>query len=157
MIENPCVAGSIPALPNTPKHPENTMDIAKSCNVQSCAENGPDGPCKANTDLTGSGAPCGNLVGEKKPYEWDFDGACAPSGRSAWNSQTTFSLGIFQWLPRSNGEGLKRGKVVQRVKGFMGKPDNAIQRARQIVAEKNAAKCPLPNAKGKENNGREAD
>jgi hypothetical protein len=50
----------------------------------------------------------------------------------------TFSLGIFQWLPKAGGKGLKRGKVVQRVKGQTSEPEPAYERARAIVVELNA-------------------
>lgn len=71
-----------------------------------------------------------------EPYEWDFDGACAPGG--GWATHLTFSLGIFQWVPKSGGKGLKRGKVIKRVKGYMSAPDEAFEKARGIVAGLNA-------------------
>ncbi len=56
------------------------------------------------------------MKSDPKPYEWDFDGACAPSPRQKW-TPATFSLGIFQWLPKRSGKGLKRGPVQKRVRG----------------------------------------
>ena len=72
-----------------------------------------------------------------KPYVWDFDGSCAPQ-KSQYAGWKTFSLGIFQWVPKSRGKGLKRGKVIRRVKGYTDCPDEAFDRARQIVAGLNA-------------------
>ena len=73
---------------------------------------------------------------EKKAGEWDFDGSCAPGGSYAgWQ---TFSLGIFQWVPKSGGKGLKRSKVTRRVKGYTSQPEEAFAKARTIVAELNA-------------------
>jgi hypothetical protein len=45
-----------------------------------------------------------------KPYEWDYDGACDPA-KSRSRSMQTFSVGVFQWLPKKSGKGLKRGPV----------------------------------------------
>lgn len=77
-----------------------------------------------------------------KPYEWDFSGHCAPSedGKSRrFVAYETFTLGIFQWLPKKSGTGLKRGKVQKRVKGYISYPKEAYEKARAIVAEKNFA------------------
>jgi hypothetical protein len=52
-----------------------------------------------------------------------------------WES---FSLGIFQWVPKKGGRGVKRGKVIRRVKGRTANPDEAFEKARQIVAGLNA-------------------
>lgn len=59
------------------------------------------------------------MKADPKPYEWDFDGACAPDPdgkpNRPWHS-ATFSLGIFQWVPKASGKGLKRSRVVKRMK-----------------------------------------
>lgn len=54
---------------------------------------------------------------ERKPGAWDYDGQCAPDGRSGnlWNE--TFSVGIFQWKAKAGKCGVKRGNVVRRVRG----------------------------------------
>lgn len=52
----------------------------------------------------------------KLAYEWDYDGACSPAALGH-AGQETFSLGIFQWIPKANGGGLKRGKVIRRIRG----------------------------------------
>lgn len=76
--------------------------------------------------------------------EWDFDGSCAPNenGSSLRNTQyETFSLGCFQWVRRGKngtGEGLKKGPVKHRVKGFTDRPAEAYQKAREFCARKNA-------------------
>ncbi len=49
-----------------------------------------------------------------KAFDWDYDGQCIPDDNPSWK---TFSVGIFQWLPKSGGKGVKRGKVVKRIKG----------------------------------------
>lgn len=47
-----------------------------------------------------------------------FDGACAPDGREGKWRFETFSVGIFQWVAKSGGNGVKRGPVKVRVKGL---------------------------------------
>ncbi|KAB2839531.1 hypothetical protein F9K50_07390 [bacterium] len=77
------------------------------------------------------------MTQNKKPYEWDFSGACAPSSGWPYPHQETFSLGIFQWIPRKDGKGVKKGKVVKRIKGVTSKPQEAFDKATQEVARRN--------------------
>jgi hypothetical protein len=73
-----------------------------------------------------------------KPYEYDFDGSCGPKNHDIgkrWN--ITFSVGVFQWIPKSRGKGLKRGKVIKRISGLVAKPDDVYSRAEKICKEKN--------------------
>lgn len=76
-----------------------------------------------------------------REYEWDFSGHCAPGedGRTIRGTYTTFTLGIFQWIPKKKGTGLKRGKVQKRVKGYVSYPKEAYETARAIVTENNLA------------------
>lgn len=80
-------------------------------------------------------------MSDPKAYQYDFDGKCAPDRPGYSPGWTTFSLGIFQWLPKSGGRGLrgelKRGKVIQRVKGLTSDPEAARQKAREIVERLN--------------------
>ena len=87
------------------------------------------------------------MKNEKDAFEgeWDFDGSCAPSenvGRYdeiRWNH--TFSLGCFQWVKRGKngeGKGLKKGRVMYRVKGYTDSPKEAYEKARAYCAKKNA-------------------
>ena len=62
-------------------------------------------------------------MSEPKAYEYSFSGQCAPKGndevsRHSSGLNTTFSLGVFQWLPKSKGKGLKKGKGVKRFRGL---------------------------------------
>lgn len=62
-----------------------------------------------------------------------FDGACLPGPGSHF---ATFSVGIFEWVPRANGKGVKRGPVKVRVRGS---DERKIRRrAREIAAELDA-------------------
>jgi hypothetical protein len=72
-----------------------------------------------------------------QPYEYDFDGACAPGQPGAYAHAVSFSLGIFQWIPRASKKGLKRGKVVRRIKGYLRNPEEALGRARAVCEELN--------------------
>lgn len=88
------------------------------------------------------------MKSEKDAYkgEWDFDGSCAPpeDGKSfsgPYGAQDTFSLGCFQWVRRGKdgkGVGLKKGKVVHRVKGRCSAPAEAYAAAREYCKKKNA-------------------
>jgi hypothetical protein len=78
------------------------------------------------------------MTNEPRPYQWDFSGHCAP--RENWKCGSpwqTFSLGIFQWVPKASGEGLKRGKVVRRVSGKRSDPKPVYDAARAICDELN--------------------
>lgn len=77
---------------------------------------------------------------EPKPaWTWDFYGACAPNEDDAvaHARQETFTLGCFQWEPKSRGPGVKKGKVRYRVKGKMDDPKKAFDAARDYCARKN--------------------
>lgn len=66
----------------------------------------------------------------------DFEGSCAPGtdGVLKHSTQETFSLGIFQWVPKNSGKGCKRGAVKVRVKGPFHKPTDVYAKAGEIVA-----------------------
>ena len=71
-----------------------------------------------------------------KLYQWDFSGSCAPGNALGWYNHS-FSVGIFQWIPKSSGEGLKKSAVIKRVKGLTSDPESVYAQARAICAEKN--------------------
>lgn len=58
----------------------------------------------------------------------DYDGACKPS-----SCFDTFSVGVFKWISRARGEGMKRGKVKVRVSGKCKNAEAVYDRARKIV------------------------
>ncbi len=68
--------------------------------------------------------------------KWDYDGQCAPASTQV--RFDTFSVGIFQWLPKSRGKGLKRGKVVARVKGSTSDAEMVYAEAARTCEEWNA-------------------
>lgn len=64
--------------------------------------------------------------GENRVWKHVFAGAWAPPGvneapgqqDAGWGCpQEMFSVGIFQWVPRASGTGVKRGPVKVRVEG----------------------------------------
>lgn len=62
-----------------------------------------------------------------------FDGAYAP-GMVYMGSvgQIGFSLGVFQWLAKSGGKGLKKSAVKIRVKGYIRDAEKVYNQAREI-------------------------
>ena len=65
----------------------------------------------------------------EKAMKHDFSGSCVP-GQGSWNQ--TFSVGIFQWIPKSSGKGLKKSAVKFRVSGPSSEKDVVFRKARQI-------------------------
>ncbi len=71
----------------------------------------------------------------------DVYGDCAPDGRLSKEYRAhweTFSLGVFQWVAKSSGKGLKKGNVKVRVKGLTADPDPVFAKAREIAADLDA-------------------
>jgi len=71
--------------------------------------------------------------------KYDFDGECAPH-RNPSHKWATFTLGIFEWEAKKGyrvrqgipipPSGLKRGKILVRVKGETANPEPAYAEAR---------------------------
>lgn len=76
---------------------------------------------------------------DKKPYEWDWSGSCDPSkGRNRSLAFQTFSVGCFQWLPRTGVRpGLKKGKVQKRFVGPTSDPQQVYAQAQAWCDAKN--------------------
>lgn len=68
-----------------------------------------------------------------KPGEYDF--VRLPARESA----DTLSVGIFQWVYKSDGHGLKKSKSVYRVKGPASKWKEINERARALCDVWNSA------------------
>ena len=71
---------------------------------------------------------------EKELYKWNWSGSCDPAIRKFHSD--TFSVGIFQWIPKESG-GLKKSKAVYRVKGWTGNPEEVYFKAEQICSALN--------------------
>lgn len=75
----------------------------------------------------------------KKAYKHDYSGSCVPgsvnisytkSGKH-YTGQHTFSVGIFQWLPKSSGKGLKKSAVKFRIKGNVNDAEKVYKKAKE--------------------------
>ena len=65
-------------------------------------------------------------------FKHDFDGACIPK-EGVISSYKNFSVGVFQWVPKARGKGLKRGPVKVRVSGLCQSSELVFSVARGIV------------------------
>jgi len=68
----------------------------------------------------------------KKPQEgkhW-YSGECGPG--SDYPIGETFSVGIFKWVKKKSGMGLKKSAVIYRIKGSPSKPDRVYNRAQEV-------------------------
>ena len=65
-------------------------------------------------------------------YQWSFE-------RSDFEADprfSTFSVGIFQWLPKSNGRGLKKSKTI-RILGYTAEPAKVYEKAAELCRRLN--------------------
>ena len=67
-----------------------------------------------------------------KPYQWDFDRAL-PNGDVDF---LTFSVGVFQWLPKASGRGLKKSTSI-RVKGYAADYKSVHDKAQELCKRLN--------------------
>lgn len=67
-----------------------------------------------------------------------FDGAFSPSKKKRYSHITTFSVGVFEWIPTKDGKDVKRGPVKVRVRGLIGRSDAIFSKARDIVDDLDA-------------------
>ncbi|HEY2588403.1 MAG TPA: DUF4304 domain-containing protein [Tepidisphaeraceae bacterium] len=65
-------------------------------------------------------------------YQWTFDRT--PFGDH--DEFSTFSVGVYQWVPKSSGKGLKKSKTI-RVVGYVVEPDKVYERAEQLCRQLN--------------------
>lgn len=73
---------------------------------------------------------------KSKAYKHGYSGSCAP-GRSQAFMNAMFSVGIFQWLPKASGKGLKKSAVKFRIKGSSNNPQKVYSQARIICDKMN--------------------
>lgn len=80
-----------------------------------------------------------NEVRHEKPGTHGFAGNCAPGALNQLSGpQETFSVGVFEWLPKSSGKGVKKGPVKVRLRGSMSDPDEVYAAARSVCAQLDA-------------------
>jgi len=68
-------------------------------------------------------------------HRHDFSGGCSPKEMGRFPGQETFSVGIFEWLPKASGHGLKKGPVKVRVRAFCCAVEEVERVARRICKE----------------------
>ena len=72
----------------------------------------------------------------KKIFAHDFNGSRNMKLSPAMSMNClTFSLGIFRWLLKASGKGLKKSAVMYRVKGYTSNPEPVYKRAKEICEE----------------------
>jgi hypothetical protein len=71
---------------------------------------------------------------------WDYYGSCDPLGRNmqTWGSMVTFSVGVFQWVTKSNPQYTKKGKVVKRFSGRVSDPRYVYDLAMMFISTQEA-------------------
>lgn len=62
-----------------------------------------------------------------------YSGKCAPAYEGEPSHFGTFSLGIFEWVAKDNGRGVKRGSVKVRVVASTGCRDRAYAKAEEVA------------------------
>lgn len=75
---------------------------------------------------------------EAKAGTHGYSGSCAPAAGgagSAAHSYATFSVGVFEWLRKSSGKGIKKSPVKVRVKGPVSKPQVVYETAQRVCDE----------------------
>jgi hypothetical protein len=72
-------------------------------------------------------------MAEATHYTWDFEHPAA----GTLERFNTFSVGIFQWLPKASGKGMKMSKGIARVLGYTAEPERVYEKAVQICARLN--------------------
>lgn len=73
-----------------------------------------------------------NQSSAPEAFKHGFDGSCAPGASTGFASQIGFSVGVFQWVPKSGGKGLKRTAVKVRVKGWVRDAEKVYSKAREV-------------------------
>lgn len=71
-------------------------------------------------------------MSEPSAFSWSFD-------RNPWDSRgaRTFSVGIYQWLPKSSGKGVKKSKTI-RVMGYCANPTAVYALAKNLCRRLNS-------------------
>jgi hypothetical protein len=74
---------------------------------------------------------------EKELNKHDFSGSYAPGKSdyvllSEYFSNKTFSVGIFQWIPKADGKGMKKSAVKYRIYGLPANKKAVYKRAQYV-------------------------
>jgi len=72
--------------------------------------------------------------GQPKPAgTWDWYGELDPAHEKN-HGYHTFSIGVFQWVPKWDGKKTKKGKSVKRFSAPIHAPEEAYSKARAFIA-----------------------
>lgn len=74
-------------------------------------------------------------MSENKAHAFERVDEASLREMAARQGMETFSIGVFPWEPRVNGDGMKRGKSVVRVKGWAQDPEPVYDCALEIAGE----------------------
>jgi hypothetical protein len=77
---------------------------------------------------------------DPQSYQWDYD-------RNPWDSKSeakTFSVGVYQWLPKANGKGLKKSITI-RVMGCVAEADAVYSKADELCLRLNTESAHVDN------------
>jgi hypothetical protein len=73
-----------------------------------------------------------------RAFQWSFERS--PFDTPGPGAFTTFSVGVFQWLPKSGGKGLKKSKTI-RVNGYVADAQRAYDKAEGLCDALNKAEA----------------
>jgi hypothetical protein len=73
---------------------------------------------------------------------YDWSGDCDPNGNNSYPHSDTFSVGIFRWIAKNNFSGIKKGKVILRIKGDTSNPKDVYDAADSWCDMMDAGKMP---------------
>ena len=69
---------------------------------------------------------------EEQAGKHSYDGEFKPRKAGYLFNPQTFSVGCFEWIPRADGKGLKRGRVKFRVRGKVSEAEEVYACAEKI-------------------------
>lgn len=82
-----------------------------------------------------------------KAYKHGYSGSCTP--KNSYATQGTFSVGIFQWIPKASGKGLKKSTVKFRIKGNVVDAEKVYCKAKELCESLNRGITPVVMLKQK--------
>ncbi|MCM8543427.1 MAG: hypothetical protein NE328_24370 [Lentisphaeraceae bacterium] len=80
-------------------------------------------------------------MADDKIFQWTYEQS---QFDSTGDQFSTFSIGIFQWLPKASGKGLKKSKTI-RVKGYVIEAQKAYKKADEVCQRLNKEKVKFEN------------
>jgi hypothetical protein len=72
------------------------------------------------------------FVKNPKAGDWDYDGGYIP-GTAHIGRYETFSIGVFRWVSKKSGKGIKRSPVIKRFHGFTSNPELVYRNAKEYI------------------------